>query len=71
MKQTARVFVGVLSSITLLALIILDFLKQDLVVTERAIIVLLVLISSTLGMDMILEQFPITIKISSSDNKEK
>lgn len=68
--KTARVVVGVLSSLTLLALIFLNFLFPERVLTNREIIVLLLLISATLGLDMALKEMPININIGENGNKE-
>lgn len=68
--QKARVFVGVLSAITLLTLITANFLWPDRMLTNRAIVILLMLISSTLALDIALERFPITIELGNNSNNE-
>lgn len=69
LAQKARVLVGVLASLTLLTLIILDFLMQELMLTRIAILVLLALISGTLGIDMAMDKLPIRITVNQSENQ--
>lgn len=69
LAQKARVLVGVLASLTLLTLIILDFLMQELMLTRIAILVLLALISGTLGIDMAMDKLPIKITVDQSENQ--
>lgn len=68
--KKARVFVGVLSSVTLLALIVTSFVFPDKTLTNRTIIILLMLISATLALDMALDKLPITIELGNQNGGE-
>lgn len=71
LAKKARVVVGVLSALTLLGLIIAEFFNPELQLTNKAILILLSLISASLGIDMALEQFPIQISFTSSQDTDK
>lgn len=56
MLKIARAIGGLLSIMTLLTMVLLQFLEEDLVLEQTTVTILLLLIGALLGVDMIIEK---------------
>lgn len=68
--ETVRRYVGGLAAVVLLSLIVVNFLRDDLTLTSRAIGLLLMLIGMGLGIDLLADKLPVQIDIKNKDGGE-
>lgn len=62
-----RQIAGILSVLTLLALIVLDVLYADMTLAQRHTDTLLLLIGSMLGLDIMLNRLPLRVTVNDKD----
>lgn len=68
--RIARAVGGLLSIVTLLGLIVADFMYADLVLGNGRVAILLLIIGALLGIDTLVEE-SISIKLERRDKKEE